>query len=103
MWKLVNIILHSMTCYVATTINCVNLREGYNDGVDWMLPQFQAIKEISVALKINKMPQDCVGKVDGFKRSDTVGMSIHCGSADDMVLNTTIDVLSAITRGGLYF
>ena len=38
--------------------------------------------------------------VEGFKMSDTVGTSIYRGSADDMVLNTTLDVLSAITCGG---
>ena len=39
--------------------------------------------------------------VDGLKRSDVVGTSICHGSADDMVLNSAINVLSAITRGGL--
>ena len=39
--------------------------------------------------------------VDGLKRSDAVGTSICHGSADDMVLNSAINVLSAITRGGL--
>ena len=46
------------------------------------------------------MSQDYVGKVDGFKISDAVGTSIYCGYADDMFLNPTINVLSAITRGG---
>ena len=56
--------------------NCVKLREGFNEGVDWMLPQFQEIKDISVAFTINKMFQGCVGKVDVFKRGDMVGTSI---------------------------
>ena len=42
----------------------------------------------------------CVGKVGGFKSNDTVGTSICHGSADDMVLNSTLDVLSAITHSG---
>ena len=41
--------------------------------------------------------------VDKFKRSDVVGTSIGRGSADNMVMNTTLDVLSAITRGGQNF
>ena len=41
-------------------------------------------------------------RVDIFKRSDAVGMSIIHGSADDMVLNPTLDVLSVINRGGRY-
>ena len=35
-----------------------------------------------------------------FQISDTVGTSISCGSADEMVLNPTFDVLSVINRGG---
>ena len=46
------------------------------------------------------MLQGCVGKVGGFKMSDVVGILIFRGSADDMVLNPTVDILSAITRGG---
>ena len=68
-----------------------------------MIPQFQAIKETSVAFNINKILQVCVGKVGGFKSSDAVGMSIFRGSADDIVLNTNLDVLSAITHGGWNF
>ena len=34
-----------------------------------------------------------------FKRSATIGYSILCGSADDMVMNPDLDFLSAITRG----
>ena len=49
------------------------------------------------------MIQGYVGMVDGFKRSDAVGISILCGYAYDMVLNPTIDVLSAITSGGWNF
>ena len=41
--------------------------------------------------------------VDGFKIIGAVGMSICRGSADDMVLNPTLDVLSDITRGGWNF
>ena len=37
---------------------------------------------------------------DGFKRSDTVGTFIIHVSTDDMVLNTTLDILSATNRGG---
>ena len=83
--------------------NCVKLREGFNEGVDWMLPQFQEIKDISVAFTINKMLQCCVGKVGVFKRSATIGSSIICGFGDDMVLNPILDVLSSITRGGCNF
>ena len=68
-----------------------------------MFPQFQAIKETSVAFSINKMLQGCVVMVDGFKRSDAVGTSICRGSADDIVLNPTFDILSDITCGGLNF
>ena len=75
--------------------NCVKLREGFNEGVDWMLPQFQEIKDISVAFTINKMLQCCVGKVGVFKRSATIGSSIICGFGDDMVLNPILDVLSS--------
>ena len=49
------------------------------------------------------MIQGYVGMVDGFKRSDAVGTSILRGSADGMVLNPTLDVLSAITCGGWNF
>ena len=49
------------------------------------------------------MLQDCVGKVGGFKISDALGTSIHRSSADDMVLNPTLDVLSAITHEGWNF
>ena len=51
---------HSTVCYVLTMNNCGNLREGSNEVVGWMLPQFQAIKETSVALSINKIIQGCV-------------------------------------------
>ena len=49
------------------------------------------------------MLQVCVGMVNEFKRSDAVGMSIRHGSADDMVLNSNLDVLYDITRGGWNF
>ena len=91
---------HSMACYVLTMNNFGKLREGCNEGVDWMFPQFQAIKETIFAFSINKMLQGCLGMVDGFKRRDAVGTPICRGSADDMVLNPTLDVLSAITCGG---
>ena len=38
--------------------------------------------------------------VDVFKSIDSVGTSIGCSSADDMVLNPTLDFLSDITSGG---
>ena len=91
---------HSMVCYILKMNDCGKLQEGSNDNVDWMFPQFQEIKETSVAFSTNKMLQGCVGMVGGFKRCDAVGTSICCGYADDMVLNPTLDVLSAITRGG---
>ena len=74
-----------------------------NEGVEWMFPRFQEIKGTSVAFSINKMIQGCVGMVDEFKMSDVIGISINHSSADDMVLNPTLDVLSAITRGGSNF
>ena len=46
------------------------------------------------------MLQGCVGMLDIFKSSDALGTPIRRGSADDMVLNPTLDVLSAITHGG---
>ena len=33
--------LHIMACYVLIMNNCGKLREVPNEGVDWMLPQFQ--------------------------------------------------------------
>ena len=92
-----------MACYILTMNNCGNVWEGSNQGVDWMFPQFQAIKETGVSFTINKMLQGYVGKVVGLKMIDAVGTSIHHGSADNMVLNTTLDVLSAITCGGCNF
>ena len=47
--------LHSMACYVLTMNNCGKVREGSDGGVDWVFPQFQAIKETSVVLTINKI------------------------------------------------
>ena len=64
-----------------------------------MLPQFQAIKNSSVSFTIDKMIQVCSGKVDIFKRSDIAETSIHCDSSDAVVMNTTLDVLLAITLG----
>ena len=49
------------------------------------------------------MLKGCVVNVDIFKCSDVVGMSIRRGSADNMVLSPTIDVLSAIIHGGWNF
>ena len=89
-----------MTCFLLTMNKFGKVREVFNDGVDWMLPKFQAIKEINVAFATNKMLQDCVGKVGVFKITDAVGISIHCGYADEMVLNKTIDVFPSIPRGG---
>ena len=94
---------HSMACYVLTMNNCARVREGYNEGDDYMFPQFQAIKYTSVVFTINKMLQVCIGEVGGLKKSDAVGTSITHGYADDMVMNKTLDVLSAITRGGWNF
>ena len=94
---------HSMECYVLKIINSGKLREGSNEGVDWMFPQFQAIKDTSVSFSINKMLQGCFVMVYGFKRSDAVGTSICCGYADDIVMNPTLDILSDITRGGWNF
>ena len=91
---------HSMACYVLKMNNCGKLQKGSNEGVDCMLPHFQAIKKTSVYFSINKMLQGCVGMVERFKRSDALGTSIRRGSADDMVLNITLGVLSAITRVG---
>ena len=92
--------LHSMACYVLTMNNCVKVREGSYEGSEWMFPQFQAIKDNSVAFSINIMLQVWVEKVGGFKISDALGMSIYHGYTDDMVLKPTLDVLSDITRGG---
>ena len=91
---------NSMTCSFLTMNNCGKLQEGFSEGVDWILLQFQSIKWTSVAFTINKMIQGCVVMVDGFKRSDVVGASIFHGSADNMVLNPTLDFLSGITLGG---
>ena len=90
----------SMTCHVLTMNNCGNVWGVSNEGVDWMFLQFQAIKETIVSFVINQMLQGYVGKVVGLKISDVIGTSIHRGSADNMVLNTTLGVLSAITCGG---
>ena len=83
--------------------NSENLRKGSNDGVVWMLPQVQAIKETSVAFNINKIIQGCFGMVGGFKMGNPAGTSIRCGSADNMVLNPTLFIFSDITRGGWNF
>ena len=55
-----------MTFYVLTMENCGKVREVSNEGVDWMFPKFQAIKEKSVAFTINKILQGCLVKVDVF-------------------------------------
>ena len=46
---------HIMACYVLKINNCGKVREGSNGGYDWILPQFQTIKDTSVVLNINKM------------------------------------------------
>ena len=74
------------------TNNCVNMREGSNEYVDWMLPQFQSIKETIVAFTFDKIIQCFVGKVYEFKSIYMSGTPICCGYVDDMVLNPTIDV-----------
>ena len=56
-----------------------------------MSPQFQAIKGTSVVFTTNKNFQGCVGRLGGFKRSDTLGMLICCGYADNVVLNLDFD------------
>ena len=89
-----------MECYVLTMQNFGKVREGSNEGVKWMFQQFQAMKETSVDLNVNKMFQVCLGKVEVLKRSESEVTSIISGSIDNMVLNKTLDVLSAITRGG---
>ena len=65
-----------MACYVLTMNNCGKLQEVSNEGVDWMFPQFQEIKETSVSFSINTTIQGCVEMVDGFKMHDAVGTSI---------------------------
>ena len=92
-----------MACYVLTMNKFGNVWEGSNEGVDWMLPQLQAIKDNSVSFTINKMLQGYVGKVVGLKMIDAVGTPIHRGSANDMVMNTTLDVLSDATCDGCNF
>ena len=83
--------------------NSGNLREGSNEGVDWMFPQFQEIKNTSVSFSINKMFQGCVVMVDVFKSSDAVGTSIYHGYTYDMFINPALHVLSTITYGGCNF
>ena len=92
-----------MAFCVLTMNNCRKLQERYNEVVDWMFPQFLEINEISVAFKIIKMFQCCVGMVYIFKRRDASGTSICRGSAYDMFLNPTLEVLSSITRGSWNF
>ena len=79
--------------------SCGKLRKGSNEGVDWVFPQFQEIKETSVDLSINEILQGCVGMVNVFKRIYAVGTSICCGYSDDMVINPNLNILSAITHG----
>ena len=64
-----------------------------------MCAQLKEIKDNSVTFTINDMLQGCAGKMDWFETIDTVGTSVCHGYADDMVLNTTLDILSAITHG----
>ena len=97
------VFLRIIECYMLTMENCQMLLEGSNDVVDWMLPQFQPIKDTSIYFTINKMIQVFVGNVDGFKSSDAVGTSIYHGSMDDMFINPALNVLSAITYGDCNF
>ena len=92
-----------MECYVLTVKNYGKLHEGSNEGVDWILPQFRAIKDTSAAFTINKMLQYCSGKWGIIKSINALGTSIHHGSAYDMAFNSTLDVLSAIPSGGWNF
>ena len=92
-----------MALHVFTTNNHEKVREVSNEGADWMFPQIQKIKETSVPFTINKILQFCIVKVGGFKRSDALGTLFFLGYAYDMVMNTTLDFLSAITRGVWYF
>ena len=46
---------HSMACYALIMKNCGKVREGSNGGADCIFPQFQAIKDTSVVLSIDKM------------------------------------------------
>ena len=65
------------------------------------MPQkLKEVKETRVVFTVKKMLQRCVGKVDEFRRAYVAGMSIIFGSEDDMALNPTIVVFSAITHGG---
>ena len=52
---------------------------------------------------MNKIIQLNVENVEVFKRNDMEGMSIIHGSAYNMVMNPTLDVLSFITRDGWNF
>ena len=78
---------------------CGNLWEGVNEGVYLMCAQLKAIKDTSVTFTINDMLQGCAGKMYWFETSDGVEKSIYHGYVDDMVLNTTLDILSVITHG----
>ena len=83
-----------MACYVLTKNNCGKVLEGSNKGIDWILPEFYKMKEMSVSFTINTMLQGCAGNVDGFKISDNVGTAIWSGSETHMVPNTTLDFFS---------
>ena len=56
-----------MSWYALTMNNYGTVQEDSNDGVDWVSPQFQAIKGTSVAFNINKILQGWVGKLKIFK------------------------------------
>ena len=92
-----------MECYALTVNNFGKVREVFNGGGEYILPQSQAIKETSFVLTINKMLRDCVGKVGRFKISDAVVASIRRSYSDNMVLNPGLDILSIITHHGLNF
>ena len=65
-----------------------------------MFPQLQLIKNTSFFFTINLILQGFVAKMSKFKSSDTVGMSIRCGSEEDIVLNPTFNLFSSIIHGG---
>ena len=95
--------LRIIECYMLTVENCEKVLEVSNDVVDWVLPQFQPIKDTSVYFTINKMIQVCAGKVDEFKRIDALGTSIYHGYTYDMFINPALNVFSTITYVGCNF
>ena len=53
---------HSMECYVLTINKCRKEKESSNGGDDWMLPQFQRIKNTSVSITVNKFIKAVLGR-----------------------------------------